>query len=235
MANLSISMVVDATGARKRFDLLTDSYKDLTPVLAELSKFKQGKISELFASSGNGKWPPRSERSEQRGSARTAALLERAPETLKRKLGREYGRALKRQARGKGKANTVARRAFVLAEFERQVESGHLNVAAFEHEDKRLQKSVRGLATRMGRAEARAAARGQALGALPQTIRAAIKGGTLTIDSSWESPAPRALQDGATVGHGAELPARPFLFWEESDADYFRILLLKRGLIAWGR
>ena len=46
---LSVWIAVDASGARRRFDLLTDSWKDLTPVLSELSKYKQGKIAELFA------------------------------------------------------------------------------------------------------------------------------------------------------------------------------------------
>lgn len=228
-----LDLAIDTSRGRHRFRVTADAYKDLTPVLREFDKYKRGKIAELFASGGRGEWPDRSERSEERGWQRAIEQAGRAPQQVLKKLRREYGRALWRSAgRAEGKSNAVARRAFVVAEFERQIADGRINVAGFTSEDRRLQKSVRGLEGRLGRATARAQRHGAILGKLSQTIRSTIKQGLLTIDSSWDSPAPLALQEGATVGNDAVLEPRPYLFWEESDVEYLALLLKERGLLA---
>jgi len=228
-----LTLAVDTSRGRHRFTVLADAFKDLTPVLREFDKYKRGKISELFASQGRGEWPERSQRSEERGWQSALEQADRAPNQVLKKLRREYGRALWRSAdRGEGKSNAVARCAFVVAEFERQMADGRLDVSSFTHEDRRLQKSVRGLEGRLDRARARAQRAGQTLGKLPQTIRSTIRQGLLTIDSAWDSPAPLALQEGGKVGQGAELPPRPFLFWEDSDVEFLALLLKERGLLA---
>lgn len=248
---LTVLLTLDATQARRRFDLLTDSYQDLNPVLAELSKFKQAKIADLFASGGAGRWPEASGRTQQRQWKGALASAKSAPEALRGKLDLELRRARKRleqlvergvvtrtDRRGrikdvrKGAVNAVARRAFVAAEFERHMQAGS-EIGAAPTTTPEQAKAAKGLGARLQRAVGRAQKR--PLGHLAQTIRATIQGGILTIDSDWNSPAPLALNDGATVGHGAKVEPRPFLYWDESDAEYFRLLLLERGLLAWSR
>lgn len=243
-----LTLTLNTAGAQRRFGVVVDSLKDLTPILKEFDKYKRAKIAELFESEGRGKWPARSDRSEERGWQRTIERAQAAPRTLLRKLQRELGRATKRRAkvfsstsatelthagRRKSAENAVARRSFVLAEFERQVESGQLNVGGFENADRRLMKSVRGLQPRLERAYGRAQGKGQLLGNVPQTIRSTLKNGLLVIDSSWDSPAVKALNDGATVGNNAKLEPRPFLEWEESDVEYLALLFRSRAMLAW--
>ena len=241
-----LTLSVDTSEGRRRFGVLADSWKDLTPVLREFDRYKRGKIDELFASGGNGQWPERSERSEQRGWAQAIDRATAAPTKLRRKLLREFSRAKKRlhaaEERSvgfadaadsktmKSRRNAVARRYFVLKEFERQVGGGTLDESKLDVSDRRLMKSVRGLQDRMGRQQGR---EGKLLGKLPQTIKSDIRNGLLIIDSRWDSPAPLALQDGATVNHGGELEPRPYLYWEPSDVEYLAVLLRERSMLAW--
>jgi len=225
-----LTLSVDTSEGRRRFGVLADSWKDLTPVLREFDRFKRGKIDELFDSQGKGTWPERSKRSEERAWDAATERAKAAPERVRRKLLREFVRAKKRRAAGKGKENAVARRYFVLKEFERQVAGGRLDEAQLDAGDRRLVKSVRGLRDRLARQDAR---QGNLLGKVPQTIRSEIRGGVLTIDSRWDSPAALALQEGDTVNHGAELPPRPYLFWEPSDVEYLLVLFSERSMLAW--
>lgn len=243
-----ITLTIDTARGRSRFGLVTDALRDIGPVLREFDRYKRGKISELFASEGNGQWAPRSERSEDRGWQRALERVRRAPQGLLRRLTRDYGRALSRASAPRtvsliggmtatvtGKSNAVARRGFVLKAFEKILEGGDIaELRRFESPDRRLQKSVRGLEARLGRETARAQRAGQLLAGVAATIRSEIRGGTMTIDSAWDSPAVAALHDGATVGRGAVLPPRPFLEWDDSDVEFFRVLLRQRALLAWG-
>jgi hypothetical protein len=83
-----------------------------------------------------------------------------------------------------------------------------------------------------GRAQERARRSSKILGNLPQTIRSVIRQGLLTIESTWDSPAVRALNDGATVNNNATLPPRPFFEWEEEDVEYLVELFRRRSMLA---
>lgn len=228
------TLTISTSEGERKFGLVLDSLKDLAPILREFDKVKRERIAELFESGGQGKWPEPSAKSQARGWKRAIEATQRAPTTLLRKLTREYGRAISRSAGREGVSNAVARRRIVLAKFERLLESGGpMALATFEDPDKRLEKSVRGLQARLDRGHARAGAKGRVLGNLPQTIRSAVRGGTLTIDSSWDSPAPNALNEGATVGGGAKLFEYRFLEWTPKDAEALLYLLRERAMIAW--
>lgn len=236
-ARAVLTLTVDTSEGRRRFGVFADAAKDLTPVLREFDKYKRAKIADLFATGGGGKWPARSERSEQRGEARAAEATTRAPSTMLRKLNREYDRAAgkleRRIAKGATEKqitsgrNAVARRAFVLEAFQSAAQG------IFKSADPKEQRLLSRLAPRWERAQARAASKGNLLGGLAQTVRSTIKAGTLTIDSSWDSPAPAALQYGGTVGNDATLPPREWLAWEPEDVDMLTDLFEQRALLAW--
>jgi len=238
-------LTIDTSEGRRRFGVLANAWSDLTPVLREFDKFKRGKIDELFESGGHGKWPARSEASEQRDWSKAVERANAAPERLRKKLTRELGLAMKRRRKTfektsatelndsrirQSRENAVARRYFVLKEFERQMAGGRLDDGAFQGADRRLVKSVKGLQVRMARQVGK---EGNLLGKLPQTIRSRIERGTLVIDTSWNSPAARVLQEGGTVNNGAEVKPRPYLFWEPSDVEYLMFLLRERSMLAW--
>ncbi len=232
-----LTLIVDTSEGRRRLGVFADAVKDLTPVLREFDKYKRAKIQELFATGGHGKWPARSERSDQRAAARVKAGNEQAPRSLLRKLQRAKKRAVDRWAktwetpgplkRTTSARNAVARRAFVLEAFERA------SAGIFAPVDEKQQKLLLKLAPRWERAQARAARKGNLLGGLAQTVQSKISRGLLTIDSSWDSPAPGALQEGGTVGHGAKLPPREWLAWESDDVDVLTNLFEQRAMLAW--
>lgn len=226
---MHVNLAIDTSEGRRKFGLVIQSYKDLTPVLREFERYKRQDIAEIFETEGHGTWPARSERAEQAGWQRALSFAHRAEGRLKKKLTRELNRAIKRRGRGKGKENAVARRYFVLKEFERQVAGGRLDVQNFTAEDRRLAKSVRGLRERFTRAQTKSGER--LLGRVPETIKARIHDGVLEIFSTW--PVARVHNDGATVNRGAEVPARTYLEWTPRDVEFFRVLLKERGLIAW--
>jgi hypothetical protein len=250
-----LTLTVDTSEGRRKFGVFADALKDLTPVLREFDKYKQARIQELFATEGHGKWPARSERTQQRAAKRMTEAAERAPRSLAGKLRRDLGKAQKRLAnidrpnpnvvhvaigdilpgvaafekarRLRSAHNAVARRAFVLEAFERA--SAGIYAPVSDKEQKQLAK----LAPRWERAQGRVAKSGKLMAGLARTIESKIARGLLTIDSSWDSPAPAALQEGATVGRGAKLPPREWLAWEPEDVDVLADLFHKRAMLAW--
>jgi hypothetical protein len=231
-----LTLTVDTSEGRRKFGVFADAIKDLTPVLREFDKYKRARIQELFATGGHGQWAPRSERTDQRAAARLRDAETRAPTTLLKKLKRDHARAVARfekldatapAKRVNSGRNAVARRAFAVQAFEK------VAAGIFEQVDAKQEKILRRIAPRWERAQQRAAKKGNLLGGLAQTIESNISRGLLTIDSSWDSPAPAALQEGATVGHGAKLPGREWLSWEDADVDVLADLFEKRAMLAW--
>lgn len=234
-----ITLMADTSEGRRRFGVFADAMKDVNSVLRAFDDYKRGKIAELFATQGHGEWPARSDRSEGRGKARAKAAAERAPRTLLLKLKREHVRAEKRLAKLDPHAfenarklhsgrNAVARRAFAVKAFESAVEGVFI-----APEDKKQEKVLAKLAPRWERAQARAARKGNVLGNLPQTIQSSVRGGLLTIDSAWKSPAPAVLQWGGKVGRGAEVPERIYLEWTAEDIEVLVNLFKTRAMLAW--
>jgi len=238
-ARAVLTLTADTSEGRRRFGVYADTVKDINSVLRTFDEWKRQRIQELFATGGHGQWPERSERSQQRGEARAVAAAGAAPAALLKKLKREYDRAknkldrldptaLENARRLHSGRNAVARRAFVLKRFE-EAAAGVFTPAA----DAKEQRLLARIAPRWERQQARAAAKGRVLGNLPQTVRSQVKGGLLTIDSSWDSPAPAALQEGAKIANDATLPPRPWLYWEPEDIEMLAELFKKRAMLAW--
>lgn len=81
-------------------------------------------------------------------------------------------------------------------------------------------------ATRGGR-------RRRVLGRLPGAIKVTVHPDAVTITSrvAWSG----AHQDGDRVGHGAQLPERPFLWWSEAFLEDAEEAALRYITKAWGR
>lgn len=172
-------------------------------------------IRERFASEGPG-WEPRKDASEDAAAARVRERTERA---VRRKLRGDVRRAVKREAAGTGRATSVERRYEVLKEFERRVRGGSAILSVLG--DQRLSSSLGKLEERAGRAQEKAS--GRILGRLASSISSKVTRGQLIVESkvAWSG----VHNDGGTAGHGADIPARPFLYLDDKDHDVLRAML----------
>ena len=221
---LTISVSID--GLERKLHTLAETAKDLEPALRILDTYLRGRVAQRFSSEGPG-WPARKESTEA-GHHREAQVQALAVHRLRRKLQRELRRAQRRLRYGKGTVAAVDRRYAVLKEFERQVAGGILD--AQTGKDRRVEKSVRGLHERFGRAEAQAS--GRLLGRMASSIASSVRRGSLTVYS--RVPWAGIHNEGGIGGHGAEIPPRPFLFLEPEDIDLLAELLANRMLLAVG-
>jgi phage gpG-like protein len=92
----------------------------------------------------------------------------------------------------------------------------------------RALRSVRGLAARVERAEARS--QGKVLGKIAQSIRSKVSKGAVTVYSA--IPWAGIHNEGGTAGHGAQIKPRPFLFLESQDIDVLQEILINMMLAA---
>lgn len=185
----------------------------LKSALRIFDTYYRRRIAQRFASEGPG-WPPRVAVGDDAQKTRDEKVRALAEHKLKVKLFRELRRAQSRLSRGKGTTAALLRRARVVEEFKKQVSGDQ---SPFYSSDKRAMKSVGKLRERFGRAEAAASAR--LLGRMPSAMRSKISGLVLTVINtiSWSG----AQNEGATVGHGAKLPARPFNYLDATDVEVF--------------
>ena len=87
----------------------------------------------------------------------------------------------------------------------------------------RVRKSVAGLPGRIARAEKRGA--GRLLGRLGSGIRANARKRSLTLAHPWKHAG--IHNEGGVAGHGARIPARPFLYWDADDVDAAAEIILR--------
>jgi phage gpG-like protein len=220
---LTLSLNVD--GVQRKIKTLAKTARDVEPALKIFDRYYRARVDQRFASQGPG-WPARAESTEANQQRRERQARALAAHQLKRKLKKEYRRALKRLQRGKGTATAIGRRYLVLKEFERQMAGGILGQQTGA--DRRLEKSVAGLRERKGRAEAKASQR--LLGKMPSSMFSKIANGTLVVGSKFKFAG--VQNEGATVGHGAKVPARPFNYLEPIDVDVLAEILANRLQLA---
>lgn len=219
-----LTLSVNIDGLSRKLHTLAETAKDLEPALRIFDQYLRDQVAQRFASEGPG-WPARKQATEG-AHHREAQVHALAAHRLRSKLARELGRAQRRLRYGKGTAAAVDRRYAVLKEFERQVAGGVLG--AQTGKDRRLEKSVSKLHERLGRAEAQAS--GRVLGRLGSSIASKVKRGSLTVYS--KVPWAGVHNEGGQAGHGAQIPARPFLFLEPEDIDVLAEILVNRMLLA---
>lgn len=237
-----ITLTVDTGAAVRKIDTLATSIADLAAPFAAWNKWYRQKVQKKFDEGGPG-WPPtkkqasagaavnawnryydkaKKEGGKDLGIERIAsggdAVKQLGDALLRRKLQRELKRATKRYARG-GSAAAMQRRYAVLQEFER-IAAGGVPIATLTA-DKRLEKSVAGLRARHERAHAKAA--GRPLGRIASSIKSKITRTDITVSS--EIPWAGVQNKGGTVGHGAKLPARPFLELDDEDIEMLVTLI----------
>lgn len=204
--------------------------KALNKALKIWSAYFRRRVAQYFAEQGPG-WAPRKASDDAIAAARETAARNLSEHRLRRKLVREYQRAQKRLNSGRGTMSSVQRRAAVLREFERQVAGGQvgagvkLKMGSKEQAiaglsggimgGKALQKSLAGLRERKARAEIATA--GRVLGRIAQSIT--TKFGILQVEVASHIPWAGVQNEGGVVGHGAQLPARPFIYVTQDDVN----------------
>lgn len=211
---MQITLTVNTEGAEHKIQAIVDSLEDLKPALAAFNLYKRKQVQEIFDAEGPGWLATKREQSDNHADVaekRIAASKQLADQMLRKKLKRDVQRAQKRELKGKGTAEAVARRYAVLKEFERLAAGGSPTYGTTG--DAKLDKSVHGLRNRMQKAHTKVANR--KLGRMASSIQSKLTKYDLTIQSI--IPWSQAHNKGATVGHGAKLPQRQFLDITDQD------------------
>lgn len=213
-------------GTQKSLELLADSFSELRPVMGRFSRWMREEIQAVFDSEGDGSWPERSKKAEERFAsskdARIARIEAGTYNSLRGALRSERRRAERRLAKTptsnskltESRRRSVRRYELQLAELER--------ISAGSGKDG---KGFKKLYERAGRREERAQKKieavqsGQLLGQIANSL-------SINFDAkSWEMfsriPWAGAQNEGAVVGNGATLPARTFLEWTPRRIEKF--------------
>lgn len=227
---------VDSTGIERKFRLLEDavSPKKIDGALRIFDRYFRQRIRQRFTAGGPG-WKPLAESTLEHRRARAMAALERKLGSDVKRQQRSYTRrfgALEQFGLGgyeKPRARAVAalaRRLTTVAEFRRLQAGGSSKVTLFEGRSAERQRAS--LQARIGRAEEKAT-RGL-LGRISGSFKSTIRGGRLVVES--EIPWAGVHNDGGKSGHGAEVPARPFLFLDDQDSEVLAGIMENQMLVA---
>lgn len=221
-----LTIKVDQGGVPQSLELMADSFSELGPIFGRFTKYKRQRVQQVFASGGDGEWAPRTAESQaQYDESKTSriAKIERGKYTsLIGSLRSSQKKAQRRLGKtSPSDSKLTARRQKSVARYEAQVAEVQRVQAGGAHNPAGQKK----LYERIGRRDARAAEKvaavesGQLLGALANSFNVVWDKSSWTMRSeiSWAG----AHESGATVGHGAKLPARPFLYWTGEDLTKF--------------
>lgn len=232
---MKLTLAVDTSEGRRRLELLTDRLSDLSPVLREFDKYKRERVQAIFDAQGPG-WAPRADGkgADQVLAERETKIRQGALEELRSALLSNVRRASKRVRTGKGKVSAKLRADMVLAQFDDMLKNGSVDFDALAGRTRKGAVDQRFFKARTGRAVSRYRGAEDAakrlLGKIPQSIVSKVEKGLLTIEST--IPWAGVQNEGGTVGRDAEIPARPFLFWDDVDLGFLVILLREAGLLA---
>lgn len=223
-------------GVTKYLELMVDSIGELRPVFVRFSPYMRAEIDAVFSSGGQGAWPERAQGGDERQQSTAAARIEKIKATQydslagairssQRKVQRKIDRTPFSESKiTQRQRKSVARYDEQLAELVRVAAGGPRNPTAHKV-----------LYERIGRREQRAEKKiaaiesGQLLGRVANSF-----GITITKDG-WAMfssiPWAGAQNEGATVGHGARLPARTFLEWTPERITKF-VELVQEHMLA---
>ena len=225
-------------GTERSLELLADSFSELTPIFKPFAKYMRREIQQVFQSGGEGEWPKRTEASQARfdesKAGRIGHIEANKYNSLLSSLNSSKRKAEKRLSKpANGDSKLSARRQKSVARYEAQVAEVQ-RLAAGGTQNPAGQKK---LYERVGRRDQRAAERvaavesGQLLGRIANSFKIDWNKTTWTMQSEvkWAG----AQETGATVGHGARLPARPFLYWTPERIEMFCTMARAHMLAAW--
>lgn len=221
-----LTIKFDDGGVSRSLDLMADSFAELGPVFRPFAGYMRKQVDQVFKSGGSGEWSERTEASQEHYDSTIAARVAKIEASKYRSLiGRLRGsqRAAQKRLSRTPQSNSklTARRQKSVARYEAQIEEVQRVAAGGAHSPAGQKK----LYERIGRRDARAAEKieavksGQLLGRIANSFRIDWDKSSWTMASS--IPWAGAHNEGATVGHGAKLPARPFLFWTPERLDKF--------------
>lgn len=219
-------------GIARSLELAIDNVRQLDPVFKQYITWLKPEIDKVFSEQGPG-WEPLKDSTKDARAAALPRLSEQIRSGTRRglglKLAREQRKVVKRVERRNQRgaseklqrlgAKAIERQEAIRAEFER-IQAG-LQGPRTRADAKRFAK----LDERFARADMRAEERikklesGELLGNIANSISYEIKDGGLEVFS--HIPWAGAHNDGATVGHGAQLPARTFLEWTPERIQKF--------------
>lgn len=240
-------------GAVRGLDLFVESIKDVDGLLKDFSKLKRAEVRALFATQGNGAWAQLEDATVKR---KTAALVAGVERSLKKQAVYDLQRAIGRRDRLPANELTVASRR---ARAERTVQANYERLKHLEYLVNKSEFSFhRFLAgndlfptAKIDRRFFRRAgspvrqfleahrdvdgaldiASARVLGKLAASIVTKIRAGLLVIES--RVPWAGAHNEGAVVGHHANLKERRFLEWTAQNFADFTNMAVDRGMAAF--
>lgn len=230
-----IDAAIDLSGIERKLDLMIDAAKNPAPAMRTFGTYLRGRIKGAFATEG----PPlaaatlahRASAGAKKVEKGLSRALARANVAVKRQEAEQGRQALIALFGGRQSAKVrrpgykiVARRKAALAKFRRRRRGGFVATTDANLKDRQKVDAATDKAIA-------AAVNQPILGRAADTIRAKVKGDTLTVDSRWEIL--DAHHKGATVGHGAKLPARPRVELEEGDMDVLVEVMRNHLLVAF--
>lgn len=223
---LRLTVELRDQGLRRWIGALIGSAKDRPGLLRAMGRVALKDSKERFQAQGPG-WAPRADSTEEAGWSKLQARVEgargRAEQAVRRKLKGELRRALRKFS------PAVERRYEALKEFERYVAGGRRDVALTAlptGEDggqaaEKLGKTLARTRERLGRAEART--RERLLGGLASANRLTVESAAAVIRNVAKNKRGQSFSgvqnSGGTAGHGAQIPARPFLLVDQALLD----------------
>lgn len=233
---------VDIDGVIWKMDTLALGASDLDKPLAIFGGYMKKKAIERYKAQA---FAPLAETT-------LKARAQRGIQSMERKLQSDVRRAFKRARKSRGRAprgllgsilsDRAAERAMedVLSSQTRGAQNRMAVLAAFQDKHRRgLKEKVNAkplsikqsasLDARTARAVARSVGR-PILGGLPRTLQVTVNKGEMTLRSRTHQEWSEAHNEGATVGHGAKLPKRQTIVFEDSDKDVL-VSILKDHLL----
>lgn len=224
-----LTVKYDDGGVPQSLELMADSFAELGPVFRPYAKYMRTQVDQVFKSSGQGEWAQRAEASQAQyddtKQSRIAKLEANKYASLASRLRSETKRARRGfiKASGSGADSKLTKRRLRSVErYEaQQQELQRLTQGGERSGDRSFKKFYGRVERRDQRAAEMIAAveSGQLLGRIANSFNISWDKSSWTMRS--EIPWAGAHESGATVGHGAKLPARPFLHWTRERLDKF--------------
>jgi phage gpG-like protein len=228
---MRISLTVSTATGRRRVEAIVSALSDLTPILRRFAAYLRARAKARFEAEGPG-WQPLAQSTAHRLIHTFTGPLTRSGAVRETAAHRRLRAQLRRDVR----ADRLDAR--VLTAFERATRStggGAFGAAVRAHVlgrglayEKRLVALARTLDRKSPSRGKRAITRHhRLLGRLASTLRAEVKRTSLAVGSIVEWAG--AHNAGATVAHGAHLPARTFIELEDVDVDVLSELISEHG------
>jgi phage gpG-like protein len=237
-----LTLTVDVSGAIEKLDTIATSADDLSPAMKTFGEYMKRRALERYRQQD---FEPLKEGTIGNRAAKGLASMESKlrgdlKKAIKRGGGQRPPRSLLERVFGgagqrgvdtvlgsssRGAKNRLA----VLVEFTQKHRQGKNRLEAAAGAKGLTLKQQQSLAVRTVRAVSKSVSR-PILGRLPETLEVQVNGSTMTLASRTGKHWTAIHNEGGRAGRGADIPARPTIFVEQSDLDVL-ISLLKSHML----